>query len=216
MRIRQIKPAFCRDALMNSLPLETRLFYILLWMEADDSGWMRWDTVEINADLYPYEALGPQIEEWAGQLEAVRRLRRYRCGHAFIPHLTEHQHLAGTTKQVHTFALEHAAHRRNARRVRPNLSASVQARPPAAPRGNPRAELDPELSTNLDGEPRGHPREPAGTRAGKVKVRKGEGKESYKKGNLSARARGSDGVGIPLSDSLGPERTARLEAKMKP
>ena len=112
---------------MNSLPLETRLFYILLWMEADDSGWLRWDTAEINADLYPNQPMQERIETWAGELQGARRLHRYRCGHAFIPHLPEHQRLAGPEHQVHTILREHA---QKCRTRKP-------PRKPATPRNSP-------------------------------------------------------------------------------
>jgi hypothetical protein len=41
VRIRQVKPAFWADSRLAELPERTRLFYIGLWMIADDAGWLR-------------------------------------------------------------------------------------------------------------------------------------------------------------------------------
>lgn len=111
MRIRQIKPAFWSDAKMYGLDPAVKLFYIGLWNEADDAGWLRWDPPQIALDLMPdvplTEALG-RVEELAVALEDRKRIRRFKCGHAIIPTLPENQHLGGPDKQVHTIAREHA------------------------------------------------------------------------------------------------------------
>ena len=52
MRIRQVKPAFWTDARIAALPAPARLFYIGLWMVADDAGWLRWDPSQIANELY--------------------------------------------------------------------------------------------------------------------------------------------------------------------
>lgn len=128
MRIRQVKPAFWSDEDTASLvdPTDTALFYIGLWMQADDSGYLRWEPRRIAAELYPYA--DPTVREAAVlhhklRLEELRKLRVFRCGHAVIPRMIRHQRLAGATHQVHTVRDEH-------NRCSP--------RKPAVPRGSPR------------------------------------------------------------------------------
>jgi hypothetical protein len=41
------------------------------------------------------------------ELVGAKRVVLHPCGHAEVPHLVEHQHLAGTTKQVRTALNEH-------------------------------------------------------------------------------------------------------------
>ena len=55
MRIRQVKPSFWSDSVLARLPERSRLFYIGLWMIADDAGWFRADVPEIANELYGYE-----------------------------------------------------------------------------------------------------------------------------------------------------------------
>jgi hypothetical protein len=113
MRIRQIKPEFWRDKPMAKLPAEVRLFYIGLWMEADDSGWLRWDVAEIGHDLYGYrgERLRErQCRQYADAIVALPgepRLVILDCGHAYLSRLTIHQRFSGATKQTHTYHREH-------------------------------------------------------------------------------------------------------------
>lgn len=98
MRIRQVKPDYWRDELMASLPDSVSLFYIGLWQEADDAGWLVWNIPEIGHDLYGYQPRARR-ERWVrerGQaLATVGRLHLHECGHAFLPNLTKHQHLGG-------------------------------------------------------------------------------------------------------------------------
>jgi hypothetical protein len=111
MRIRQIKPEFFRDREMAELTADQREFYVALWMEADDSGFLRWDVAQIAADVYPFRGMTKrerQVSEWATLLDGMGKLRRWECGHAFLPNLTAHQRFSGSTKQVHTFKNEHA------------------------------------------------------------------------------------------------------------
>ena len=58
MRIRQVKPSFFKDPLMAELTPPVRLFYVGLWMLADDAGWFRWDVAEVGNELYGYEPRG--------------------------------------------------------------------------------------------------------------------------------------------------------------
>jgi hypothetical protein len=110
VRIRQIKPAFWADAKIADLSEGTRLFYIGLWGYADDAGWLRWDPREVSRELYGYEQ--PRHREarssrMFAELVAAKRVFLHDCGHAELPRLTEHQHLAGTTRQVKTIYNEH-------------------------------------------------------------------------------------------------------------
>lgn len=111
MRIRQIKPEFFRDREMAALTADQREFYVALWMEADDSGFLRWDVAQIAADVYPFRGMSKrerQVTDWGALLEEMGKLLRWECGHAFLPNLTSHQRFSGSTKQVHTFKNEHA------------------------------------------------------------------------------------------------------------
>lgn len=108
MRIRQIKAEFWRDELLASLPDAVRLFYIGMWQEADDAGWLRWNVSEVALDLYGYEARSRR-ERWVVErgeaLVNVGRLVIHDCGHAFVPKLTKHQKTGGrpvyTVKDAH-------------------------------------------------------------------------------------------------------------------
>jgi hypothetical protein len=130
MRIRQIKPSFWTDSVMASLPYATRLFYVGLWGQADDAGWLRWDPYRIGCELYGGEPRGGRerrIEAWRLELEAVGRLVSYPCGHAQIPHLTEHQHLPAFEKRVNT---ELRGHERNCGKPRGTASTPDPTKPP--------------------------------------------------------------------------------------
>ena len=111
MRIRQIKPEFWSDAaLQTATTPEEQLFYIGTWNLADDAGWLRWEPVEIAADLYRYQPSAKRlkaVERCAAKLSALGRIVIYECGHAFIPTLTKHQHLSAETKRVYTIVREH-------------------------------------------------------------------------------------------------------------
>ena len=129
MRIRQIKPEFFRDREMAELTADQREFYVALWMEADDSGFLRWDVAQIAADVYPFRGATRrerQVGEWGSLLQGMGKLRRWECGHAFLPNLTSHQRFSGQTRQVHTFKNEHAT-----------------KCPPAETRGDPPIPADP-------------------------------------------------------------------------
>ena len=111
MRIRQIKPEYWRDRLLAEMSADVREFYIGLWMQADDSGWLRCNPGELGADLYPYRGVTRrerQIADWLAHLEKKGRIVTHECGHAFLPTLTKHQRFSGVTKQVHTFHKEHS------------------------------------------------------------------------------------------------------------
>jgi hypothetical protein len=110
MRIRQVKPAFFKDARIAELSPPVRLFYIGLWMLADDAGWYFWDVAEVGNELYGYEPRGRRERNAAAYLEALvdsGRVIRHDCGHITVPTLTEHQRLSGMTKQVRTVLKEH-------------------------------------------------------------------------------------------------------------
>lgn len=110
MRIRQVKPAFWEDARLSGLSERTRLFYIGLWMLADDAGWLEWDPIEAARNLYGYEARKPRerrVQAMFEELQDAGRVVLYPCGHACVPRLADHQRLGGATKQVRTFEREH-------------------------------------------------------------------------------------------------------------
>ncbi len=110
MRIRQVKPSFFKDPVMAELSPAVRLFYVGLWMLADDAGWLRWDAAEVGNELYGYEPRGRRERNTMAYLEELvsrGRVTRHDCGHLFIPRFTDHQRLAGLTKQVRTVAKDH-------------------------------------------------------------------------------------------------------------
>lgn len=110
MRIRQIKPAFFKDARIAELPAPVRLFYIGLWMLADDAGWLTWDAAEVGNELYGYEPRSRREKHalaYLADLDAAGRVVVHPCGHVSIPTFIEHQRLSGLTKQVRTTLKEH-------------------------------------------------------------------------------------------------------------
>ena len=110
MRIRQVKPAFWTDGKTGRLPAATRLFYIGTWMLADDAGWFEWSPSEIGAELYPFEGAASRerrIATMGEELDRIGCIVVYTCGHAEVPHLVEHQHLAGETRRVYTAHKRH-------------------------------------------------------------------------------------------------------------
>jgi len=110
MRIRQIKPEFWKDAKLAALTEGARLFFIGTWSLADDAGWLRWSIPEIAAELYPFESRGMRerrVKKHGESLAALGRLHFHDCGHAVIPKMPTHQHLAGTTRRVTSIYTEH-------------------------------------------------------------------------------------------------------------
>ena len=89
-----IRPAYWTDADIHTrLSADVREFYIGLWMQSDDEGYIDWDLVRIGAELYPYR--GPawrrvRLPIWAKQLEP--HVVVLPCGkHAVIASLPKHQ-----------------------------------------------------------------------------------------------------------------------------
>jgi hypothetical protein len=140
MRIRQVKPAFFKDARIAELSPSVRLFYIGLWMLADDAGWLWWDVAEVGNELYGYEPRKPRerrAQQYLDTLVTSRRVLLHPCGHVEIPSFTDHQRLAGSTKQVRTTLKDHASR--------------CSPQPPADTRGSP---LSPDTVRNGIGKER--------------------------------------------------------------
>jgi len=96
---------------MAELSEGARLFFIGTWQLADDSGWLRWDVANIAAELYPFEGRASRerrVRRHADALGGLGRLHLHDCGHAQVPKMAAHQHLAGTTRRVLTVAQEHS------------------------------------------------------------------------------------------------------------
>lgn len=111
MRIRQIKPEFWKDSRIAELSEGARLFFIGTWQLADDAGWLRWDVANVAAELYPFEGRASRerrVRRHAESLAGLGRLHLHDCGHAQVPKMPAHQHLAGTTRKVLTVTTEHA------------------------------------------------------------------------------------------------------------
>lgn len=111
LRIRQVKPAFWTDSALADWSDELRLFYIGMWMSADDGGWMRWDPVQVGVELFGFldrRKREAKVDRCRKALEESGRMRIEPCGHAFIPHLVDHQRFSGEQNRVLTFTREHA------------------------------------------------------------------------------------------------------------
>lgn len=113
MRIRTIRPEFWSDERVADLDDLSKLVYIGTWNLADDSGFFRWSIRAIAGELFRYERPDRRerkVERALDVLRAGDRLRILECGrHAIIPKFHRHQHLAGSTRQVHTIRREHDA-----------------------------------------------------------------------------------------------------------
>jgi hypothetical protein len=99
VRIRQIKPAFWEDAVIECLPDSVKLFYIGTWQLADDGGTFEWNVPEIGHALYGYQPRSKRerwVHERGAALVRVGRLVIHDCGHATIPKLLKHQRIGGT------------------------------------------------------------------------------------------------------------------------
>lgn len=113
MRIRQVKPAFWTDKVTARLSRSARLTYIGLWMLCDDAGWIEaFDAEQAAAELFPWEPVGRRTREVAHDIDVLSEAGRVviseDCGCLHVPHLAEHQRIAGHQ----TFAARDA-HRRH-------------------------------------------------------------------------------------------------------
>lgn len=113
MRIRSVKPAYWSDFdLHTRLTPAEREFYVGLWMQADDAGWLAWDVHRIGAELYAYQSVDEReafINAASTKLQQLDEqephLVIHDCGHAQVPKMPLHQHLSG--KPVYTVAQAH-------------------------------------------------------------------------------------------------------------
>jgi hypothetical protein len=176
MRIRQVKPAFWSDEKLAELPESTRLFYVGLWMIADDAGWLRWNAIEVARDLYGYESRGRRERRTAAMFDALVAAKRvvvHPCGHAEIPRMVTHQRLSGPTKQVQTTLNEH-------------LRVCHSSPSPAGSRDDPQSPANPRPERN-------------GTDVERGTVRNGKGT-----GKGSAPAKSPNGAGALDEDDVPP------------
>lgn len=191
MRIRQIKPSFWSDSHISDLAEPTRLFYIGLWMIADDAGWLPWNAREVGHDLYGYEGTKKRetkVERMLEELVKAGRVNRYPCGHVEVPTLGRHQHLAGTTKQVRTAFNEHTH----------CLVARPREDPPTSAGSG---------GTAIPANPREDPRTPAPVSKGQERSRSG----TERSGQVSERASANDEASefrakVPLEEALAGSR----------
>ena len=78
-RIRTIDPHFPRTPSLSRVSREARLFFILLWTLADDSGRQRLDHERLKDQLYPFDDDAPSLlPVWIGELESARLVELYR------------------------------------------------------------------------------------------------------------------------------------------
>jgi hypothetical protein len=112
MRIRQIKPDFWSDKVLAAFDDATRLFYIGLWMEADDDGYFRNDPDRIAADLFPFKSVAGRerfVRSALLRLADSGHIRLLECErHAVVPNLPKYQVVASTRRTVRTHG-EHNA-----------------------------------------------------------------------------------------------------------
>ncbi|HEX5466703.1 MAG TPA: hypothetical protein VFW92_08540 [Candidatus Limnocylindrales bacterium] len=95
-----MKPAFWTDKEMGRLPPVVRLDFIGLWMLADDAGWIEaFDVEQAAAELYPWESTGRRARRLTQSVAALavagRIVIHEPCGCLEVPHLAEHQRIAG-------------------------------------------------------------------------------------------------------------------------
>ena len=80
-RIRTIDPHFPQTPSLSRVSREGRLFFILLWTLADDSGRLRLDHERLKDLLYPFDDDAPSLlPVWIGELEFARCVELYRVG----------------------------------------------------------------------------------------------------------------------------------------
>jgi hypothetical protein len=78
-RIRTIDPYFPQTPSLSRISREARLFFILLWTVADDSGRLRLDHERLAEKLYPFDGDAPSLLSlWIGELESARCIELYR------------------------------------------------------------------------------------------------------------------------------------------
>src|SRR5471030_335725 len=78
-RIRTIDPHFPRTPSLSRVSREARLFFILLWTLADDSGRLRLNHEDLKEKLYPFDEDVPSLlPVWIGELESARCIELYR------------------------------------------------------------------------------------------------------------------------------------------
>jgi|SRR5665213_1092488 len=82
-RIRTIDPHFPRMPSLSRVSREARLFFILLWTLADDSGRLRLDHERLKDLLYPFDHdAQPLFPLWLGELESAKCIELYRIDDA--------------------------------------------------------------------------------------------------------------------------------------
>jgi hypothetical protein len=78
-RNRTISPTFPRTPAIRQLSREARLFFILLWAVADDSGRLVLDHAELIEQLFPFDNDAPMLlPVWLDELETARCVECYR------------------------------------------------------------------------------------------------------------------------------------------
>lgn len=117
MRVRMIRPAYWTDAdLHTRLSADCREFYIGLWMESDDAGFVDWEPDRIGADLYPFRALSwrrRMLNRWLAELSVNGHIQLLECGrHLLVTNLTKYQSPPKPSYQnrkAHDACLRHVA-----------------------------------------------------------------------------------------------------------
>lgn len=118
MRIRQIKPDFWTDKVLSGFDDATRLFYIGLWMEADDDGYIHWEPDQIAARLYPYKSVAGRerfVRSATLRLADSKHVVMLDCErHILIPNLPKYQIVASTRRVVRVHGEHNAQCERSA------------------------------------------------------------------------------------------------------
>lgn len=88
---------------MTGLNAYDREVYLGLAMFTDSGGWLPWNLPEIANSIYRFVAIEEamqRVSDAAAALEKSGRLKRYRCGHAFMPKVAKYQRAGGVDRKV--------------------------------------------------------------------------------------------------------------------
>jgi hypothetical protein len=92
-RKRQIDPEFCVDEDMATISIPARLFYILLWTQAEDTGAVELKLTTLKIKIFPYDNI--DIKPFIDELIAKEKLIPYKNDvgriYLFIKNFHKHQ-----------------------------------------------------------------------------------------------------------------------------
>ena len=98
-RIRAIKPEFAFDEELSKLPIETRLFFILLWTHADREGRLEDRPQVLRAKIYPYDS-DKDADSMLAMLHPKFVFRYESGGRKYLQVMNWHKHQLPHYKEV--------------------------------------------------------------------------------------------------------------------